>query len=142
MLPETCDPTCTVITALIVPVASTTSSISPRSTFAVKCCACAFRFIPNAANNPATTTTPAKISHRPLIFIYRPWNQNFEEFLFVPQRFNRVEQRSLARRVISKKHAHRHREHRRHNNRLHGHLHRPMQGLSHQVRSENSKQNT
>src|SRR6202030_4388475 len=30
--PETCDPTCTVVTALMVPVASTTWKISPRST--------------------------------------------------------------------------------------------------------------
>src|SRR5581483_833570 len=38
MVPETCAPTCTVMTALIVPVASTTERISPFSTFAVKYC--------------------------------------------------------------------------------------------------------
>src|SRR5580704_3835988 len=139
MLPETWDPTCTVITALIVPVASTTSSISPCSTFAVKCCACVVRFSPNAANRTATTTMPAKISHRPLIFIYRPWNQNFEEFLFISQSFNRVEQRSLSRRVVSKEHAHGHGEHCRHHNRFHRHLHRPVQRLSYQVRPKNPK---
>ena len=36
MVPETCEPTCTVITALMVPVASTTSRMSPRLTLAVK----------------------------------------------------------------------------------------------------------
>src|SRR5437773_3986406 len=37
MLPETCDSTCTVITELMVPVASNTFLIAPRSYFAVEC---------------------------------------------------------------------------------------------------------
>src|SRR6266436_3147476 len=134
MLPETCDPTCTVITALIVPVASTTSSISPRSTLAVKCWAWVLRFSPNAANSPTTTTTPAKISHLPVLFIDCPSNQNFPKLSFVPQRFDGIEQRSLPRRVISKEHAHRHRKHRCHQDRFHRHLHRPVQSLSHHIR--------
>src|SRR6266404_5507419 len=60
MVPETCEPTCTRITALIVPVASTTSCISPRSTLAVKCCAWVLRFKPKIRNNPTTTAAPAK----------------------------------------------------------------------------------
>jgi len=36
MVPETCEPTCTVVTALMVPVASTTVRMSPRSIFSVK----------------------------------------------------------------------------------------------------------
>ena len=36
MVPETCEPTWTVTTALMVPVASTTSRIAPRSILAVK----------------------------------------------------------------------------------------------------------
>ena len=38
MVPETCEPTWTVVTALIVPVASTTWRISPRSALVVKYC--------------------------------------------------------------------------------------------------------
>ena len=35
IVPDTCEPTCTLITALMVPVASTASRISPRCTLAV-----------------------------------------------------------------------------------------------------------
>ncbi len=50
MVPETCEPTCTVRTALSVPVASTTSRISPRSTFAVTYCT-----LPPPLNEKSTT---------------------------------------------------------------------------------------
>src|ERR1039457_668732 len=73
MDPDTCDPTWTVITELMVPVASTTSWISPRSTFAVKCCTCVSRCSPNATNNPATATTAAKMSH--LRFVIYVWSR-------------------------------------------------------------------
>jgi len=62
MVPETCEPTCTRITALIVPVASTTSLYRPLN-LAVKCCAWVLRFKPKIRNNPATTAAPARMSH-------------------------------------------------------------------------------
>src|SRR6266404_5507418 len=70
MVPETCEPTCTRITALIVPVASTTSCISPRSTLAVKCCAWVPRFKPKIRNNPATAAAPAKVFHLLFGFVF------------------------------------------------------------------------
>ena len=76
IVPETCDPTWTVITALIVPVASTTSLISPRSTLAVKCCACVLRVSPNAANSPADDHDARQDQPPPFVFMYRPWNRN------------------------------------------------------------------
>src|SRR3984957_13268118 len=133
MLPETCDPTWTVITALIVPVASTTSLISPRSTFAVKCCACVLRFNPKATNRPAASTTPAMISHRPVLFMHRSYSQN-AKMLFVAQSFNGIEQRSLARRVVSKKYADSNGKKRRNHNGFGRHLDRPLKRLANQIR--------
>ena len=51
------------MTALIVPVASTTSLIAPRSTFAVKCCAGVLCFRAHATNTAPTTATHTKMSH-------------------------------------------------------------------------------
>src|SRR5581483_10582877 len=63
MVPETCDPTCTEVTALIVPVASTTERISPRSTLAVKYWVRSLRPSPKAANTTTAITATARISH-------------------------------------------------------------------------------
>src|SRR6185437_4979768 len=65
MVPETCDPTCTVVTALIVPVASTTSWMSPRSALAVKYCGWSLPLNWKAAKMPtAITTSNAMIQWR------------------------------------------------------------------------------
>ncbi len=64
MLPETWDPTCTVTTALMVPVASTTSWIAPRSTSAVKYCAWARPCARRTTSRTATATRPATTIHR------------------------------------------------------------------------------
>jgi hypothetical protein len=72
MTPETWDPTCTVITAFMVPVASTTSWISPRSTLAVKFWSCDLALKPKAAKMATTANTPAKISHLRFFFIHSP----------------------------------------------------------------------
>src|SRR3989442_342128 len=74
IVPDTCDPTCTVMTALIVPVASTTSWMSPRSTLAVKCCAGMPRFSTKAKNSTAATKTPARMSHLLFVCAYRHAN--------------------------------------------------------------------
>src|SRR5215469_222900 len=70
MLPETCEPTCTVMTELMVPVASTTSLISPRSTLAEKCCTGAVRFKPTKANDPSRRRAAATMIHVRLFFIF------------------------------------------------------------------------
>src|ERR1700676_4931469 len=139
MLPETCDPTCTVITALMVPVASTTSLIAPRSTFAVKCCAGVFRFRAHATNSPVTTTTHTKMSHRPLIFMSSFLRNKTRDASLVAQRFNRIQPRCFSRRVVSEKGANGDRKDRRYDDRLQRHLDRPMQRLSDQVGTEDTK---
>ena len=63
IVPETCDPTCTVVTALIVPVASTTCLISPRSVAAVKYCGACLRFMANAAKITTPIATIARMNH-------------------------------------------------------------------------------
>src|SRR5690348_1941842 len=127
------------MTALIVPVASTTSSMSPRSTFAVKCCTDPARFRPNAANRAITAAKPARINHLFLVFIQFS-SGGHPQSSFVSQSFDGIEQRRFARRVIPEKHAHRYGKERRHRYRFEGHLRLPMQGLPHQVRSEDSKE--
>src|SRR3984893_14525788 len=126
------------ITALMVPVASTTSSIPPRSTFAVKCCACVLRFRPKAASSPATTTTPVKMSHLLLIFISGPRNHT-QNASFVSQCFNRIQQGRFPRWVVSEKHADSDREHSRNDDGFQRHLHRPTQCLSYQIGTKNPK---
>src|SRR5882724_3278750 len=126
------------MTALIIPVASTTSWISPLSTLAVKCCGALLWFRPNATNSPATTTAPAKMSHLLFIFISRPGTYVLETS-FISQRLDRIEQRGFSRRVISKKNSYRYGKQRRHNHRFNRHLHRPLQRPANQVRANNSK---
>ena len=125
MVPETCDPTWTVMTALIVPVASTTSLISPRSTFAVKCCAGVFRFRAQDGNNPASHDHGYQDEPRTSLSSC-PHLENDPDASLVPQRFYRIQQRRLARRVISEKHSDGDRKHRRDEHRLNRHFHRPM----------------
>src|SRR6266853_1028743 len=112
------------MTALIVPVASTTSLIAPRSAFAVKCCAGVFRFRPKATNNPATTTTHAKMNHRPLMFISSSYLKN-PGFSLITQCFNGIEPRRFSRRVIAEKHSDGDRKHGRNHDGLQGHLNGP-----------------
>src|SRR2546423_3261883 len=112
------------MTALIVPVASTTSRISPRSTLAVKCCTWLPRFKPKAANSPINATTPARISHLLLTFIVL---QKTAGASLVAQRFNGVQRRCLSGRIISKKHSDCDREQRGNDDSLQGHFHRPLQ---------------
>src|SRR5216684_3570010 len=132
IVPDTCEPTCTVMTALIVPVASTTSSISPRSTLAVKCCTAPPRFRPNVANRTITTIKPARINH--LFFVFIQFSGALARCSFVSQGLDRIEQRRFACRVIAEKYAHRYRKERRDRYGLERHLRLPMQGLSHQIR--------
>jgi len=68
MVPETCDPTCTAFTALMVPVASTTLWISPRSALAVKYCGLSLRPKLKAANMATATTIATSTVH--LLFRY------------------------------------------------------------------------
>src|SRR5215467_5812122 len=140
MTPETWDPTCTVITALIIPVASTTSRISPRSTFAVKCCGWPLRFSAIVAITPITTATPARISHLVFGFITSPkiWRTDTS---LVSQCFDRIQVRGFLRWVVSEKHTHSDREQRRNHHRLDGHLHLPFQRLADQVRTDNPAKN-
>src|SRR5512146_1816121 len=63
MLPETCEPTCTEVTALMVPVASTTARTSPRSTREVKYWVLSLRLRPKAANSTTAATMTATIVH-------------------------------------------------------------------------------
>ena len=63
MFPETCDPTWTEVTALMVPVASTTARMSPRSARAVKYCVLSLRLSPKAANSTTATRMTATIVH-------------------------------------------------------------------------------
>src|SRR5579862_518565 len=107
----------------MVPVASTTSWISPRSTFAVKCCTCVSRFRPNATNNPATDTTTARMSH--LRFVILCLAPKITNRSLVSQRFDRIKSRRLARGVISEKYPDRDREHRGHHDRLDRHIDGP-----------------
>src|SRR5580700_578484 len=124
----------------MVPVASTTSWISPRSTFAVKCCTCVSRFSPNATNNPATATMAAKMSH--LRFVIYVWSRKITNLSLVSQRFDRIKSRRLARGVISEKYPDSDREHRGHHDRLDGHFDGPTQSLSNQIRTKDSEDHT
>src|SRR5690242_18356405 len=111
MAPDTCEPTCTLITSFIVPVPSTTSCISPCSTSAVTCWACALRFHPSTRKSAATTTAEPIRSHLILGFIHALTAElRILDCSLVAQRFDRIEQRSFPRRVISEKHAYRSRE--------------------------------
>src|SRR5690349_14490367 len=140
MTPDTWEPTCTVMTALIIPVASTTSRISPRSTLAVKCCGWPLRLSPIVATTTIATTTPARISHLVFVFITSPgvW---LPDASFVPQHFDGIQVRGLLRRVIAEKHAHGNGEQCRNHHRLDGHLHLPFQRLADQVRADNPAEN-
>src|SRR6202140_3416186 len=133
------------MTALIVPVASTTSSISPCSTFAVKCCPWLPRFRPNAATIPITTIKPIRTSHLFFVFIQFSSKSMSACLLvssFVSQRLDGIESRCFACRVIAEEHAHGNRENRRNRYGFKRHLRLPMQRLANHIRSENSKEHT
>src|SRR5690348_2576865 len=66
IVPETCDPTCTVVTALMVPVACTTSFMVPVCALAVKYCAWSLRPKVNAASR---MTSPIAVSERSHLFL-------------------------------------------------------------------------
>src|SRR5215469_8684836 len=142
MVPETCEPTRTVTMGLMVPVASTTSSICPRSTWAVKCCAWALRLRPKITKRTTDTVAAAKMNHFALILMYASQEVRLSISSFVAQRLNRVQQGCLSRGVVSKEDAHRDGEHGRHYNRFNRHLNRPMQRLSDHIRTENAAENT
>src|SRR5204863_4717701 len=82
------------------------------------------------------------MSHLLFIFISRPGGSYAPYVSFVPQSLNRIEQRGFSRGVISEKNSHCHRKQRRHNHRLNGHLHRPLQRPASQERAGNSKENS
>src|SRR5580765_5961647 len=130
------------MTALIVPVASTASLMSPRSTLAVKRSVCTVRFKPKAMNKAVRTAAASKIIHLPLLFIFPSLPTTRLPASLVSQGFYWIEQRCLPCGVISEKDSHGDREHRCHQNRFDRHLHRPVQRLSNQIRTENSKQNS
>src|SRR5258708_39841717 len=67
MVPETCEPTCTVVTALMVPVAWTTFWMSPFCTCSVKYCGTLVDSSLNAASTPIATRSMAMIVH----FVFR-----------------------------------------------------------------------
>src|SRR6267154_3380778 len=123
----------------MVPVASTTSWMSPRSTLAVKCCGWALRFNPKATNAPAKTTRPPTMYHLLFVFILFPETRD-PAGSFVSQCFDRVQQRCLSRRVIPKKHSDSNREDGRNHNGLKRHLHGPPKCLANQIRPNDSEQ--
>src|SRR6266704_2442564 len=59
--------------------------------------------------------------------------------LLVSERLDRIEQRRLARRVVSEKNANRNGKERRDDNRFEGHDHRPLQRLANQIGAKNSE---
>src|SRR5713101_7544674 len=123
----------------MVPVASTTSWMSPRSTLAVKCCGWALRFNPKTTNAPAKTTRPATMYHLLFVFILFPETRD-PAGSFVSQCFDRIQQRCLSRRVIPKKHANSNREDSSNHDGLKRHLHGPMKRLAHEIGTYNSEQ--
>src|SRR5258705_3989869 len=86
----------------MVPVASTTSWMSPGSTLAVKCCGWALRFNPKATNAPAKTTRPATMYHLLFVFILFPETRDPAGSFVLPC-FDRGQQKCLFCRVIPQK---------------------------------------
>ena len=73
MVPETCEPTCTVVTAFTEPVASTTSRISPRSTAAVTYSVRGLRFTrPTTTRASAMTSAPIPSHRRGILVVGMP----------------------------------------------------------------------
>src|SRR5579862_9433755 len=127
MVPDTCEPTCTITTALTMPVASTASRISPRSTRAVKYWSWSdFREL-NASTTASTSTPAAGRAH-------------LRGSLFIAQRLDGVEQRRLARRVVAEEHAHRDREEGGEHHGLQRHLHGPAERAADHHRSDDPEQ--
>src|SRR6267142_566796 len=77
MVPDTCEPTCTVVTALMVPVACTTFCTSPFCTFSVKYCG-AF------ADSSLKAVSPAMVaSNTPMIV-----HLFLRNFMLTPESFS------------------------------------------------------
>src|SRR5215472_15736704 len=143
MVPDTCEPTWTVITALMVPVASTTSRMSPRSTLAVKCWACAVRFHPSTTKSATATTAPPNTSHLVFSFI-RILTTELRRFgcSFVAQGLDGIEQGSFSCRIVSEKYTNSRREKSRYHYGLEGHLHWPLQRFPYKIRAQDSEQHS
>src|ERR1043165_4035574 len=113
IVPATCEPTCTLTTALTTPVASTASLISPCCTFEVRYWMRSPRWTNDMVASAArSSTAPAMKS------VFR---------LFIAQRLDRIHERRFARGVIAEKNAHGNGEERREQHRFRGELHRPLQ---------------
>src|ERR1700736_79452 len=63
IVPDTCEPTCTVVTALIVPVAWTTFCMSPFCTFSAKYCGVFLLSYLKAVNSPMAARSTPMIVH-------------------------------------------------------------------------------
>src|SRR5437763_13978812 len=140
MTPDTWEPTCTVMTALIIPVASTTSRIWRRITLALMCCGWPFRLRPIMVIAAIATAIVARTIHLVFVFITSPeiWRPDAS---FVSQRLDGIQVRGLLRRVISKKHTDGDGEQCRNHHCFNGHLHLPFQRLADQVGTDNSAEN-
>src|ERR1700719_4549739 len=116
--------------------------MSPRSTLAVKFWSCDLRVKPKAARTATTARTPANSSHLRFFFIRSPeiikiqagsYSAKFSitsrselTQLLVAQRLNGIEQRSLARGVVTEKNSHRNGKHGSHRDGLHRGFHGPL----------------
>src|ERR1700688_2749534 len=143
MLPEPWDPTWTVITALTVPVASTTSRISPRCTFAVRWASGGPPWRSSATTTAATTAPPAAGSQslrRGRRAGGRRAGAGAAAASLIAQGVDRIEERGLARRVVAEEHSDRDRDEGREHHRLGRHLHRPAERAADEERSRDPQQ--
>src|SRR6478672_4551105 len=124
IVPETCEPTCTLTTALTTPVASTASLISPCCTFEVRY----WTRSPRRTNGAATTA--ARSSAAPAM------NSVFR--LFIAQRLDRIHERRLPRGVVAEEDTDGDGEERGQEDGLRGELHRPLQRAPDEERGDDA----
>src|SRR5258708_9246474 len=124
IVPDTCDPTWTVTTAFTVPVRSTASRISPRSTVAPKYWRLSPWRKPKTPIVATTTPTAAITSHFRFEIVTMGRRRNRS---FVAQCLDRVEVRRLARRVVAEEYADGDRERGGDDHRCEPGLHRPAE---------------
>src|SRR5258708_36636 len=138
IVPDTCDPTWTVTTAFTVPVRSTASRISPRSTVAPKY----WRLSPWRKPKPpivaTTTPTGAITSHFRFEIVTMGRRRNRS---FVAQCLDRVEVRRLARRVVAEEYADGDRERGGDDHRCERGLHRPAEAAADEERRDEAQHN-
>src|SRR5258708_12862300 len=138
IVPDTCDPTWTVTTAFTVPVRSTASRISPRSTVAPKYWRLSPWRKPKTPIVATTTPTAAITSHFRFEIVTMGRRRNRS---FVAQCLDRVEVRRLARRVVAEEYADGDREPGGDDHRCERGLHRPAEAAADEKRRDEAHPN-